>query len=1286
MFMLENDSRHMEIEEASLMLAQELSLVDPIHNAEIEQWISDCYQDLFVRHSQSYTHSDPNLRMASHLLFTTPIGDVNRPRLLQVLGSSLHQRFVATDRLSSLDMAINCFYQAILLTDPDGRDELIDRMSNLGILCYTRFQLQGTLEDISQAITCYSYLTYHCPNNVDGLQEYLPALSCFFALRFERTGEQGDIDQAIETQHFGLAYFSSDHPQLADCLSNLSHWYKRRYECFQALSDVQASIDCGAKAVSLSPEGHPDKSGRLCNLGSAYSRRYESQGDPGDLELSISIHRQAVSLCDRNDKTLPLCFDCLGNSLTRKFECSDEIADIDEVVECHTQAVELTPEGHPARRERLNNLGNSYGRRFRRLGEVVDLERSIRYLEEAVLLTPEKHIDYPERLENLGTSVIYRFDRLGNLDDLDRAISCFEEAISLTPRNHEQRHGRLKNLGPAVLQRFVRLFRLEDLDRAIVCQTEALALTPDGHIDQPGQLINLGAALQYRYDLLGHTRDLDEALNLFSKANQSTPDSHADKAGQLQSLASAFLSRFFDSKRQLDIDQAIIYYDQALVLSPTDHPSRCGILSSYGDALRARYELLGNSVDINNAIEHHRQALLLVPQDHAKNARFYNGLGTVLISRFIGLHQVEDVEEGVECLTKAADLTPEHDSNLPGRLFDLARGIVFRANAQQKPFELTRATSCFERSLALLPEGHSARAGILYTMGCLVESQYQDHTADPNDLVRSISLYKSAALSTSGDGARLLRAAQRWARATALRDGSPSLEAYGRVMSLVSRVVWLGTTVFERYEKVPAVSHIVMEAVGAAISHGKHGLALEWLEEGRCIVWNQIALLRTPAHGLHQINPALAIELEQVARRLDRASTVKIERIHAGLRHEQSLEEAAQMHRRLAEQWDELLARVRMMPEFQSFLLPKQVTTLMRAAQARTIVVISVHQSHCDALVLPQGSGQLTHVPLTNFSYEKAALAQKQLVGALRDHDVRQRGVRAHRAKPNNNFESVLALLWSDIVQPVLDRIGYMGHNTTGELPHVTWCATGPLAFLPLHAAGLYDIPRSRASDFVVSSYTPTISSLVANIDHCKDFCGVLAVGQTNTPGYQPLEGTIAELDQITKHAFAVPFSRLDGEKATISAVLDAMERYSWIHLACHATQERADPTSSAFHLHDGPLDLATIIRKPLPHASLAFLSACQTAAGDENLSEESVHLAAGMIMAGYPSVMGTMWSIQDKDAPVIADRVYAELLKGGVPNSGRAAIALHKATEELRKQVGEKAFASWVPYIHLGV
>lgn len=117
--------------------------------------------------------------------------------------------------------------------------------------------------------------------------------------------------------------------------------------------------------------------------------------------------------------------------------------------------------------------------------------------------------------------------------------------------------------------------------------------------------------------------------------------------------------------------------------------------------------------------------------------------------------------------------------------------------------------------------------------------------------------------------------------------------------------------------------------------------------------------------------------------------------------------------------------------------------------------------------------------------------------------------------------------------------------------------------------------------------------------------------------------------------------TRLDGYHATPEAVLVGMEKHGWVHLACHAIPNTADPTQSAFYLHGGTLDLATIARKRLKYADLVFISACGTASEDENLSEEAVYLAAGMIMAGYRTVITTIWSIGEQDASLVAEKVY---------------------------------------------
>jgi CHAT domain-containing protein len=143
------------------------------------------------------------------------------------------------------------------------------------------------------------------------------------------------------------------------------------------------------------------------------------------------------------------------------------------------------------------------------------------------------------------------------------------------------------------------------------------------------------------------------------------------------------------------------------------------------------------------------------------------------------------------------------------------------------------------------------------------------------------------------------------------------------------------------------------------------------------------------------------------------------------------------------------------------------------------------------------------------------------------------------------------------------------------------------------------------------------------------------------------------------------------------------MQNHRWVHFACHASQNITEPTLSHFHLHNGTLDIARLMKEQFS-GDFAFLSACETAAGDETLPEESIHLAAGVMMAGYPAVIGTLWSIMDEDGPMVAEKVYSHLYNGGSPDSSRAARALHNAVACLREQ-DEQKFLSWVPFIHLG-
>lgn len=77
-------------------------------------------------------------------------------------------------------------------------------------------------------------------------------------------------------------------------------------------------------------------------------------------------------------------------------------------------------------------------------------------------------------------------------------------------------------------------------------------------------------------------------------------------------------------------------------------------------------------------------------------------------------------------------------------------------------------------------------------------------------------------------------------------------------------LVGLGTTIDRRYTILTGTGDIAKQAASYAISHKNYSRALEWLEQGRSVVWNQILQLRTPVDDLSKVNPALAQRLEEV--------------------------------------------------------------------------------------------------------------------------------------------------------------------------------------------------------------------------------------------------------------------------------------------------------------------------------------------------------------------------------------------------------------------------------------
>ena len=235
--------------------------------------------------------------------------------------------------------------------------------------------------------------------------------------------------------------------------------------------------------------------------------------------------------------------------------------------------------------------------------------------------------------------------------------------------------------------------------------------------------------------------------------------------------------------------------------------------------------------------------------------------------------------------------------------------------------------------------------------------------------------------------------------------------------------------------------------------------------------------------------------------------------------------------------------------------------------------------------------------------------------------------------------------------------------------------------------------------DYAVSSYTPTVSALTERVRNCgpidAKMSGLFLTSQPNAPRVSPIPGTTIEVCSIHKKALenGIRTLKIEGNNLTVDSCLKHLEDYSSVHLACHASQNAEESLQSKFRFHNGNLDLGTILRKDLKNADLAFLSACQTSTGDDNLPDEAVHLAAGMLAAGYRRVVATMWSIGDRTAQEVADKFYDCLWSQRQKGSGSgfdgtlSAYALHNAIQQLRDDRGDTddAILAWAPFVHWG-
>ncbi|OAX44469.1 hypothetical protein K503DRAFT_764886 [Rhizopogon vinicolor AM-OR11-026] len=413
---------------------------------------------------------------------------------------------------------------------------------------------------------------------------------------------------------------------------------------------------------------------------------------------------------------------------------------------------------------------------------------------------------------------------------------------------------------------------------------------------------------------------------------------------------------------------------------------------------------------------------------------------------------------------------------------------------------------------------------------------------------------------------------------------------------------------------------------------------------------------------------------------MDKALVLEFKELSFHLRNvlEGSTEDTAQI-RKLTVQRDNVISRIRMLPGYSRFLLPPLFSDLQKAAEGGPVIIVNASQYSCDALIILSAQDPV-HLRL-DISRAEVSEWSTELQSITKDAGS------SDDCLERNKIVGILRELWQHIIAPIVKALKGLIR------PHsrIWWCPTAEFTLLPLHAAGSYVKSGDNLSYFYISSYTPTLAALIRarqQVPRDASFPHFVAIGQGNPGTGKKLPRVAAELRDVAQSVMATPhFTSLADSDATVKQALDALSRHEWLHLACHGLPDREKPFDSSFAMYDGPLTITNIIhlqRPPLHNPEFAFLSACHTTVGHAFSPDEAIHLAAAMQFSGFRSVIGSMWSVDDKVVGQIVSAFYENMFdRSGRLDCTRAAVALHKAVRKLRKQI---PIEQQIVFIHIGV
>ncbi|WP_169789187.1 CHAT domain-containing protein [Nonomuraea candida] len=214
--------------------------------------------------------------------------------------------------------------------------------------------------------------------------------------------------------------------------------------------------------------------------------------------------------------------------------------------------------------------------------------------------------------------------------------------------------------------------------------------------------------------------------------------------------------------------------------------------------------------------------------------------------------------------------------------------------------------------------------------------------------------------------------------------------------------------------------------------------------------------------------------------------------------------------------------------------------------------------------------------------------------------------------------------------------------------PVADWAEPGELVYLvphdalhllPLHAVPVGGVPLAERHPV---AYSPSASVL--------RYCRAKSTGRRSSALVMADPGHGGPLVFVREQALAVAGHFGDAEVLSGRSVkrsrMSKLGSYDVLHIAAHGVFDAEDPMNSGIELADGRFTAQDFLNLSLD-VDLVTLGACETGLSGRQPGDELVGLTRALLYAGAPSVLVTLWRVDELSTSMLLTRFYAQLTEG---------------------------------------